>query len=501
MHLHYYDRIKMYIQNKDPERIAAIAVILIAAIIFAIPTAAGTTVSVVVPEYEPVVGDTFDVKIEIDYVENLDSGQFDLYFNSKVINVVEVADNDNCPLAVESGSIGGTEVPIGGCKIEDYNEAPVIDGSSVGDYKMWLTFDLPGFDGVSGSGHLATITFKVTGKSGDCSVLNFRHDANTPLLVDIYSNEISAAWIDGNVTIGTLEPDPSPTPPPNSTATPTPTYTTTQKYAVSVYVKNLDDDKLDVHLFIDGEDREYKTISSGKTSGKYNKPSTTDYKLEEGVHTFTIKWYDPSTGKWYEKTEEHDITCATTITLLTDEHAEDEDKISAHVYIKNLDDDDPNVYLYIDGDYKKYISIASNSTGDYGEYEFEEDEDTLHSFKIVWCDPGTDEEYEKITRSHITSEEAVTLYVDKHTEDDIILLPDETLTPVSTRSTSTATTSQSASDSQPSPGKTPSSTTFHTDPTLSENSAESNDLGQGIIWYTLIGLLAVVFALLQIRRS
>lgn len=478
----------MYIQNKDPERIAAIAVILIAAIIFTIPTAAGTTVSVDVPEYVS-VGETFDVTINIDYVENLDSGQFDLYFNSKIINVVNVVDKD-CASAVEAGSIDETKMPIEGCKTENYNEATTgSDGSSVGDYKIWVTFNLGGADGVSGSGHLATITFEVTGKSGDCSVLNFRHDEDTPNLVDTGGYKINATWIDSGVTIGTSEPGT------------TPTYTTTQKYAVSVYVKNLDDDKLDVHLFIDGEDREYKTISSGKTSGKYNKPSATDYKLEEGVHTFTIKWYDPSTGKWYEKTEEHDITCATTITLLTDEHAEDEDKISAHVYIKNLDDDDPNVYLYIDGDYKKYISIASNSTGDYGEYEFEEDEDTLHSFKIVWCDPGTDEEYEKITRSHITSEEAVTLYVDKHTEDDIILLPDETLTPVSTRSTSTATTSQSASDSQPSPVKTPSSTTFHTDPTLSENSAENNGLGQGTTWYTLIGLLAVVFALLQIRRS
>ncbi len=470
----------MYTQNRDPERLVTIAAIIMA-IIFTIPTAAGTTVSVDSPEYVS-VGDTFDVEIEIDEVENFDSGQFNIYFNSKVVDVVNVVDGD-CGGAVEAGSIDETEVPIDGCSIiEGYT-------SFAGNSEIWMTFNLGGADGISGSGHLATITFEVTGKSGDRSVLNFDHDDKPPILTDIYSNEINVTWIDGNVTIGTSEPGP------------TPTYTTKQKYAVSVYVKNLDDDKLDVHLFIDGEDREYKTISSGKTSVKYDKPSPTNYKLEEGVHTFTIKWYDPSTGKWYEKTEEHDITCATTITLLTDEHAEDEDKISAHVYIKNLDDDDPNVYLYIDGDYKKYISIASNSTGDYGEYEFEEDEDTLHSFKIVWCDPGTDEEYEKITRSHITSEEAVTLYVDLHTEEDMILLPDETPTPVSTRSTSTATTSQSASDSQPSPGKTPSSTTFHTDPTLSENSAENNGLGQGTTWYTLIGLLAVVFALLQIRRS
>ena len=268
--------------------------------------------------------------------------------------MVEVADDDNCPIAVESGSVGGTEMPIDGCSINRGYTA------SAGDSVMGVTFNLGGAGGVSGSGHLATITFEVTGKSGDHSVLNFDHDDKPPILSDIYSNEISATWINGNVTIGTSEPDPTPTPPPNSTAIPTPTYTAKQTHDVSVYVKNLDDDKLDVHLLIDGEDRGYKTVSSGKTSPKYDKPAPKDYTLEEGAHTFTIRWFDTDTDKWYEKTEEHSITAATTIVLQTDEHTEDEDEISAQVYVENLDDDDDQtVYLYIDGDYKKYMGIAS----------------------------------------------------------------------------------------------------------------------------------------------
>jgi hypothetical protein len=122
------------------------------------------------------------------------------------------------------------------------------------------------------------------------------------------------------------------------------------------------------------------------------------------------------------------------------------------------------------------VGDVNNDTGYYDKYEFEDDEDMLHSFKIIWCDPGTNEEYEKITRSYISGEEAVTLYVDKHTEEDMILLSDETPTPVSTRSTSTATTSRSANNSQPSPGKTPSSTTFYTDPTLAESPTGNNAL-------------------------
>jgi len=480
----------MCTHNKDQKRPATIAIILIAATIFAIPTAAGTNVRVVVPDYELSGGDTFPVTIEIDDVENLDSGQFDLYFNSKVITVLNVVDDD-CASAVEAGSIGGTEVPIEGCSTNIGGYA-----ASAGDSVMWLTFNLAGFDGVSGSGHLATITFEVTGESGDYSVLNFHHDEDTPNLVDTGVYRINATWIDGNVAIGTSER--------NSTATPTPTSTsnTKQSYDVSVYVNNLDDDKLDVHLLIDEADRGYKTVSSDKTSPKYDKPASRDYELEDGTHTFTIRWFDTDTNKWYEKTEEHDITVATTIILQTDEHTEDEDEISAQMYVKNLDDDDQTVYLYLDGDYKKYMSITANSTGYYDKYEFEDDEDTLHSFKIVWRDPGTDEEYEKITRSYITGEEAVTLYVDKHTKEDMMLLSNEPPTPVQPRSTPTAPPAQSTGNSQPSTRNTVSSTTFHTDPALPENSAENNGSGPGITpLYTLIGFITAGFALLQIRRS
>ena len=193
---------------------------------------------------------------------------------------------------------------------------------------------------------------------------------------------------------------------------------------------------------------------------------------------------------------------ATTIILQTDEHTEDEDEISAQVYVKNLDDDDQTVYLYLDEDYKKYMSIAANSTGYYDKYEFEDDEDMLHSFKIIWRDPGTDEEYEKITRSYITGEEAVTLYVDKHTKDDMSLLPDETPTPVQARSTPTTPPARSTGNSQPSTRNTASSTTFNTDPAPPENSAGNTGSGPGINpLYTLIGFITAGFALLQIRKS
>jgi hypothetical protein len=434
----------MYAQNKNLKLM--IVAILTLSTAFA-AYAAAVTVSVDADEY--VSGSGFDATIEIDDVDDLDSGQFDISFNPSVVNVTDLDDD------IEDGEIGDTTVPIVNCCFMDANT-------------IRLLFDLPGVSGVSGGGSLATIRFEAVGGDGDVSFLNLSDDG---VLVDVLSDKIPADWVGGMVTIGD--------PPAGATET----------HTVTVYVKNLDDDKLDIHLLVDGSDEDFESVSSGKTK-EYD-----DYSMEEGAHTFTIRWFDTDTDEWYEKTEEHTITDVTTIVLLTDEHAEDEDKISAHVYIKNLDDDDPNVYLYIDGNYKKYMSISSNSTGDYGEYEFEEDEDTLHSFRIEWFDPGTGEDYEKISRIYITSEEAVTLYVDKHTEEDIMLLPDETPTTVSTPSTPIQTSTRSIKESQPTP------TATHISLTPSEDYTGGNDLGHSITpTYTLVGLIAVLFALIQIRR-
>ena len=436
----------MYTKNPKPK----IAAILILLAVLA-THAAAVTVSVDAPDY--VSGNNFDVEIEIDDVDDLDSGQFDISFNSSVVNVTDLGDD------IENGDIDGTEVPV------EFK-------SFVDDDTIRVTFNLPGTTGVSGSGTLATIKFEVVGKDGDTSFLNL----SDGLLFDKdqeygEATIIPADWASGMVTLGS------------------PPAGTTETHTVTVYVKNIDDDKLDVHLLVDGTDKGFESILAGKTK-EYD-----DYGMEEGTYAFTIRWFDTDTDEWYEKTEEHTIAGVATIVLLTDEHDEDEDKLSAQVYVNNPDDDDLNVCLYIDGNYKKYMSITSNSTGDYGEYEFEEDEGTLHSFKIEWFDPGTDQEYRKIVRSYITSEEAITIYIDKHTEEAIILLPAETPTTVSTPPTPIQTSTRSIEESQPTP------TTTHVSQTPSEGCTGGNDLGHSITpTYTLVGLIAILFALIQIRR-
>ncbi len=388
---------------------AAIAAILIATITSVVPTAVGTTVSIVGPESELFEGNTFEVTIEVDDVEDINSGMFDIYFNSKVIDVVNAGDGD-CGGAVEDGNIGGTTIPIKGCEIIKYS------ASFDGDYKMRVSFCLPNADAsASGSGHLATISFEVTGKNGDHSVLNFDHEEKVfqIQLVDAESNKINATWVDCNVTISGTSESRSPG---------------VQSHKVTVYVKNRDDDSLNIELHIDG------TYKANKEVSKDENEEYSSYTLDEGAHTFKIKWYDSDTDRWYETTEEHVISGETTVTLVTDEHIEDDYEISASVRMKNLDDDDLDVYLYVDSDYETYMSISPGETGEYGKYEFEDDEDTVHVFKIEWYDPDTGKDYEKITTRHITDEEeVVTMHVDKHVERDIISVPEAVPSPKPTQ--------------------------------------------------------------------
>ena len=480
----------MYRQNRTLKRLAIIALILTLSATFAAHAAAETIVSVDALEY--VLSDTFAVEIRIEDADELDTGEFHLLFDPNVVDVTDVT----------AGNIGDMNVGFTNKRSDKIQGIGIIK----------VTFDISGTSGVSGSGSLATIGFDVTGSDGTRSILNISNTKYVYLfdegeLWDGSAEEITAKWENGIVCIGNPSSFDDPpdsdnstdsgnsTNPDNSTDSNNPTPDTPEA-KVTIFVENRDDDDLFVKLSIDGDFEEQDEISDGD-----NEKYCDGRRMPEGTHTFKIEWHDHDTSKDYVKTKECSVSGTTAVTLMTDEHTEDDDKLSARVYVKNLDNDDLDVYLYIDEVYKKYKKISSNgSIGDYGEYEFEEDEDALHSFKIEWSDPGTDVTYEKIVRSYITTEEAVTLYVDKHTEEDIIILPDETPPPVSTHSTSTATTSQSASDSQPSIRNTPSSTTFHTDPTLSENSAENNGLGQGSTWYTLIGLVAVLFALIQIRR-
>lgn len=438
-------------------RVIAWTVLVLLLLAFAAPAAAGTTVSIDAPEF---VSGTFDVEIGIEDVENLKSGHFNLSFDPDVVE----------PTVIRSGEIGGASV--------------TADGDPDDSSPVNITVSVTGGSGASGDGSLATVRFRAVGADEVSTSLNMS-DGN---LTDTEGNQIDAEWTGGTVTIKSL--------------------------MTHVYVKNLDDDRLDVYLYIDDDFKQFEDrISSGATQ------EFGSYKLSEGVHSFRIGWFDPDTEKWYNDTATRSISgsVATAVVLHADEYDEDEDKISAHVYVKNLDEDCLDIDLYIDDDFTERETISSGDTGDFGLHEFEKDEVGSHSFKIKWQDPGTEEEYEKIARHYIDNEEAVTMFIDPHTRTAASSLYEESLE-VSTPGLASFSASASSLASSPAPAAQPpsassssssssasaeapqsSDTTFHTKP-VSSNTGDDRFGYHLITAYILIGLVAVLFAMSRFRR-
>jgi len=121
-----------------------------------------TTVSLNTPKL--VQGSTVHAAVEIDDVNNLDAGQFDLSFNPDVLKVVNV----------EDGSILGTKIPV--------------QWRSINDGTVRVIFNLEGVTGISGSGELARIGFEVIG-DGESDLL-----ISSGLLGNTEASKIDTNW-------------------------------------------------------------------------------------------------------------------------------------------------------------------------------------------------------------------------------------------------------------------------------------------------------------------
>ena len=159
----------------------AVICIAIAAISFSLISGlaaqgTGDSVNVTVNAPEHVEG-TFNASIDVDIVTNFNSGQFDLAFDSSVVNVTNVAD----------GSLDGETIPVSDWERIDNDTIRVI-------------IDVSGIAGVNGSGNLATIGFAVVGEVGAKSMLNI----SKGLLVNTDAEAILAEWINDEVTVGTM---------------------------------------------------------------------------------------------------------------------------------------------------------------------------------------------------------------------------------------------------------------------------------------------------------
>ncbi|MEA3314112.1 MAG: cohesin domain-containing protein, partial [Caldisericota bacterium] len=143
----------------------------ISALWFDADVAIGVPVTVNAPE---VATDAFDATIDVEDIASMNGGQFDLSFDSSVVNVTDVS----------AGEIGGTTVPLVDWRFMDADTIRVI-------------FKLSGADGVSGSGYVMKIGFEITGSDGDTSIL----DISDGVLSDTEADEIPATWTDDEVTV------------------------------------------------------------------------------------------------------------------------------------------------------------------------------------------------------------------------------------------------------------------------------------------------------------
>jgi parallel beta-helix repeat protein len=126
-----------------------------------------------VPEYAA-EGGTFVATIAVTDVTDFKGGQFDLSFDSSVLELIDVGD----------GSLDGETIPLVMEKLVYADTVRVIVYMPMGEV-------------VSGAGHLAKVSFWVKGEERDKSVL----DLSNGLLVDRKAKEIPVEWIDAEVRI------------------------------------------------------------------------------------------------------------------------------------------------------------------------------------------------------------------------------------------------------------------------------------------------------------
>lgn len=167
----------------------------------------------------------------------------------------------------------------------------------------------------------------------------------------------------------------------------------------TVYVENLDDDNQWVMFYLDGS---YLTgVIAAQNSTKY----VGYYQLSEGAHELKIEWKDPDTCEWREKTETVDATGERLTTTLsipasnasTCKKAEVTRKTTSYgsldIYVRNLDDDNLFIMLFVDGNRRKERTVGPNTTVQF--IKIHSVTPGTHDIKIRWKEPDTKEWFEK----------------------------------------------------------------------------------------------------------
>ena len=159
--------------NKLSIVVMVLSVLVFAAsgLLFVVSGQVSVTVSIDAPE-EVVVGSDFTARIEISQVENLDVCQYNISFDPSILEATDVT----------AGQINSTAIPV-----DMWNQ--ITPGT------IKVVQNVPGIQGVSGSGYLAVLHFHALSPGQSNITLS------NGLLGDNQAQEIPAEWIGDSVTV------------------------------------------------------------------------------------------------------------------------------------------------------------------------------------------------------------------------------------------------------------------------------------------------------------
>jgi len=200
----------------------------------------------------------FTVNVNIGDVTDFDAASYDVTFDTLVLRLDDVT----------AGLIGATAIPV-----DVYSEI------EVGTWRV--VQNVPGTDGVTGSGYLAVLNFHVLGADGDSSAMSLSNGVLSSNLAE----EITATWAGDSVAIAditapvvTITPL---TPDPTENTTPTLTGTATDESNISSVEYRVDDGSWTAATASDGA---FDSPSEGYTF--------TTSALSEAEHTVYVRATD-----------------------------------------------------------------------------------------------------------------------------------------------------------------------------------------------------------------
>jgi|GEM_PF-2021257 len=146
---------------------------------------------------------------------------------------------------------------------------------------------------------------------------------------------------------------------------------------VGVKVRNNDDDQHTVYIYVDGAYKGYLNV------GPYGGTAYSDLiYVWHGWHKVKIRWYDHDYGAWYSQEYAQEVMY---LSVFFFELPLKPPPPTGYAYaeIYNADDDQHDVYVYLDGAYKGYVKVPSETTRYTSYYTVSVGD---HTMKIKWYD-------------------------------------------------------------------------------------------------------------------